>query len=252
MPSPIDTLSRDKKLIAEQIIGGMRALIPYVQNYKEQVHEFKEGLASADSSDAFITIVRRIIAMEKELFDLKLRVMEGMDEEIAGALSQHVVEDRDLMAVMELFQDNGELTRSIREAKQRLSRSDLFSDLSTAQQDVLNKFIHDVLELEKVVGLLKPVKERYQQRLQEATSHDEVDEIEREITANGEALAALYRKTVSYPEDEETAGVLIKYLEANRELLLIIRDLDGGFSESLDDDVLAARATIASAASPRM
>ncbi|AHE67295.1 hypothetical protein [Legionella oakridgensis] len=252
MPNPIDALPRDKKIIADKVIGGLQALKPYVDHYKERIGSFKEQLASAESSAAFIAVVRQIVRMEKELFNLKHQVMSGVDEGIVGALSEYIAGHADLMAVMGLFQYNEELTRSIRDTKQRLSEKELFGDLSSEQRAVLTTFIHDVLGLEKIVDVLKPIKERYQQRLQDADSHEEVDEIEQEIAANAAALAALYKQEVSYPEDEKTAAALIKYLEANRELLMVIKTLDGGFAESLDDDVLAARASIASAYSPRM
>lgn len=54
------------------------------------------------------------------------------------------------------------------------------------------------------------------------------------------AIASVYASMISYPEDEETAGVVIEYLETNPHIRAIMQSFD--FYAALEDDILGARA----------
>lgn len=243
MPASIDTLSQDKKIIAQKVIDNLNALKPQAIIYNEQINAFKESLSSVGSMQDFFEIVQQIIAKGKEVHKVLDKAMEGMDSETKEAVNEYIGKDDGLTRVVAALHFDKTLSNSIVATKERLSKN-IFNALPEAKKAIVEKFISAVKELKPIADLLDSQKKLLQQRLSEITLASELDKLEEEIIAQDKAISSVYTKMISYPKDEETAGVLMEYLETNHHLLATLKAFD--FYESLVDDILAARAEITS------
>lgn len=249
MPTLMETLNQDKQNIARKIIHNLLALETQALAYSEDINGFKARLSASISVEDFFAVVQQIIAKGREVYATLLLATNGMDDEISKAIDEYISNDDKLIGVMDALHFNASLSDSIIVTKERLSEHSLLSGLPAAQKAIVEKFINRVKELKIFADLLVSQKKVFIQRLSNTISLSELDDIEEEIEEQDKVIQSLYADTVTYPEDESTAGALIKYLETNQQILAIMKTFN--FYESLADDILAARAKIMSTSSPR-
>jgi len=249
MPTLIEKLNKDKQKIAHRIIHNILELEKQAITYSEDIDKFKIELRSSISEKDFFAVVQEIIAKGKKVYETLHHAMNSNDDEILKAIEEHILKDEKLTRIMNSLHFNQSLSSSIIATKERLSRNVLINNLPAAQKDIVENFIRRVEELKIFTKLLDSQKEIFRQRLSNTTSLEELSDIEDEIEKQDKVIHSLYADTIIYPENEDTAGALIKYLETNQQVLAIIRSFD--FYEELADDILASRAKITSSLSQR-
>ena len=249
MPMLIDNLAPEKRAIAEKIIANLRGLEAQAAGYGAELEVFKEKLAATSSRDDFFALVQQIIAKGREVNAVLLSATEGMDQELSKALDEYISKESTLTATMGALHFNASLTDSIVATKERLSEHTLLSGLPESEKTIVETCIKSIKELKVFADLLESQKTVFRDRLSHASSIDEIDSIDEEITAQDSVIQSIYRAMVSFPKDEATAGAMIDYLETNQHILGIMQSFD--FAESLADDTMGARARMARGLSHR-
>lgn len=250
MPMLIDALAPEKRAIAEKIIANLRALEAQAVVYRAELQVFKERLAATSSRDDFFALVQQIIAKGREVHAVLLLATAGMDNELSKALDEYISKDPTLTTTMDALHFNTSLTDSIVATKERLSEHALLSSLADSEKAIVETCIKSIKELKVFADFLESQKEVLRDRLSHASSQDEVDSIDEEITAQDAVIQSIYRAMVSFPEDEATAGAMIDYLDTNQHILGIMQSF--AFAESLADATMGARARMAHVGSRKM
>jgi hypothetical protein len=242
MPALIDNLSDPKKALALQIINNLDTITPQITQYSNSIDAFKKSLLSAKTNEEFHKIVEQVIFEGKEVYKIYVDATKGMDNEVQLAIDEKINNDERLKATMEALHFNNTLSDSIIKTKERLSENELLAKLPHDKKLTAESFILSIKALKPIASILKSQKEVLQKRIEKVTSHTELDTLEDQIEQQNNALSSVYNSMVTYPSDEETAGILIEYLETNPHILAIMKSFN--LLESLTDDVLFKRAEL--------
>ena len=240
MPSLIDVLPEAERENAYALLERLVRAEGVLQHYNEELKAFKEPLASVNSEHDFFALVQQIIEKERDIHTFLGSVLGDVKADVVQAVQGYLEGDERFVGMKGMLSPEGVLTSHIIATKEKLSEATVYEALNPEKSAEAREFIAQVKGLNLFKALLDEQKEAWKVRLNRAESMKQVDAMDDSIQAQNDLLSTAYKSLVTYPEDEETAGALIPYLEANPQLLSLMSAFDG-FHESLEDDILAAR-----------
>ena len=239
MSKMIDKLSIEKKIIACRVIDRLVSNNPRAVEFNQQLNDLNTLLSLAKTKDEFFIVVQQIIEKEKEVHAFLQPIIAHVEPEILESVNEYMSNHANMVAITHLLNFNAILGDSIISTKEKLSNAALESALSEEQHALAKAFINQVKELGPIAAVIQEEKLAWVQRLNDTDAMDQIDSIDDEIEAQGKIISSVYAHMVSFPEDDQTCGVLIDYLDENPQLKTIMQTFD--FYESLVNDILAAR-----------
>ncbi|KTD33882.1 hypothetical protein [Legionella israelensis] len=154
------------------------------------------------------------------------------------AVYKEVEKDKDLHSILDSINYVETFYADTVGNKERLSKEELEEQLSPEEFRVLVSCIRNIVALKPVADLIADKVEDFKNRLEDAQSLEEVEDIESEIAILQQSLDRTYQQSVHFPQDEKTAGALIEYLDFNHHIRKIAEAFN--VQGKLTDDVLYA------------
>lgn len=239
MPKLLDLLNEEDKVMAKKIIKQLEELSPTANKHLEEINKLGIKLSQVDSMNDFHMLVKTIIDKKNEIRsafnDVRTKLFNN--NKIMNAVKEYLT-DANAHALLQVIQPHLILKNEIISTKERLTKNDLVANLPEDQRQIIEKFISDVKNLQSLADKITLRKEDLRQQLNKATTQEEINQLEDEIEVQSIQLLNFYESSVTYPQNEATAGVLISFLEQNPHILKIMKSFN--IDEPLRDDILHA------------
>lgn len=205
--------------------------------YSELINNFQTRLRSVSSSDNFSTLIEEITAEGKKLYD---ELFNSSDAAIPYAVQKEIFTvleaDNELSPFLQLLRYSQTFHDDFINTSEHLNDIQLSKVLSAEQLGIVRKCINDIKALKPTAELIREQVKLYRIRLAECSSLDELMSIEAEIKILDKAMQNVYKTMIAFPEDENTAGLLIDYLEKAPHLQSIMKSFN--LLNLLSDDIL--------------
>ncbi|VEB33856.1 Uncharacterised protein [Legionella sainthelensi] len=232
----------DYKQRAELILQNLDSVQLDIEKYNKELFQLGEKLDKVNSFPEFFKVVNDIIKTESELDKFLIKEMKGLNQNIKNILIQDIKDKSEFQSLTNVLSFNEIITDKILKNKERLSFYLLKEELPEAKYNLAKKFIHSIAVLKPITELIEKQKTHLKAVLDSADSMEQINEIERQIDAQDRDLLEAYQALINFPEDDQTAEAVIKFLEKNQHLKNLMESFD--FAESLMDDVLNAKTKI--------
>lgn len=232
----------DYKQRAQLILQNLNNVQLDIEKYNKELFLLGEKLDKVNSFPEFFKIVNDIIKTESELDKFLIKEMKGLNQNIKNILLQDMKDKSEFQSFTNVLNFNQIITDKILKNKERLSLYLLKEELPEPKYNLAKKFIHSITVLKPITELIEKQKIHFKTELDSADSMEQVNEIERQIDAQDRDLLEAYQTLINFPEDEQTAESVIKFLEKNQHFKTILESFD--FAESLMDDVLNAKVRV--------
>lgn len=236
MAISIEDLAGDKKLWAQQIISNLEGIKPNANRYAKELVDLQAEIDSSQSLDEFYEVVGRIVNLDKAIGQLLPR-----DNDVIKVISQRIHNDPQSSSIeflLDFLSDFSTVLAKIAGVKERFLTKQLCDKLSDKEKNAAMNYIGAVKSLKSTSEHLNRQKDEFRTRLEQASTLDEVSTIEEEIHRQDAACRLIVSATVPYPENENTAGLIIDFMDSNDHLMNILRSFN--FAPHLEDDVLHA------------
>ncbi|KTD57542.1 hypothetical protein [Legionella shakespearei] len=237
MAISIDKLAQDKELQAQGIINKLDQIDAEANKYAKELGVLEAEIDSAKSKEELFQAVKQIIHVDRAVGGLLSR-----DEDVIKIIRQRIQNAphaESIITLLNFLSDDSNILDKVMHAKERILEKQLYEKLSEGEKRVAMNYIQDVKALKSDSEYLDLQKNDFRTRLEEAATLDEVSAIESEINKKHHECILMVRANVRYPENNDTAGLLIEFMDSNPHLLSILQSFD--FDESLSDNVLHAR-----------
>lgn len=215
-----------------------------IQTYHEEIETIKRTINAAASFPQLHAINASIITMNKKI---ELLFVDQMGTNIKSSLKTMVQNNPMLSNLIHFYEEALQL---ITRAKERISTEELLNSLPKEKKTVLNHFFQEL----KTLGLMNDEilikKQHFQQSLKQAKTLSEVDQIENEIINANNGLGLILKANLHYPKEQPLLTKLEQFLETNYHLAQVISAFD--LYESLNDDILNARALHSHSIAPKI
>lgn len=241
MALSLEELSTDKNIVALQIIKNLDVINTLAEQYAARLDELRLQISSANSMEELHQIVAHVIALEQEVEQFISRETKSEDKEIRSVIKNYCEKNPHLSKITDLF-NFSKILDDIVVAKEQLLESALYEKLSGSERSVASEFIENVRALRPVHDDLEAKKAVLRQRLKAAGTPDEIDAIDEEISGLNQTYKLVLGANMHYPQNDQTAGALIEFMESNPHLLAILQSFD--IYEDLTDDIFHERGRV--------
>lgn len=237
MPSNIDALSANKKSQAQAFIHRLLSLEHMVGIYDQQIEEFKHRIDLCASLSEYENLMQDIDKKQQEIEHVLLQdELKSMDLDIQTAIDEYIKTQTVFKDIIDI---KGHLAINLIAAHERICIQDIFSSLDQGKKDMLLEFIKHMHEMQPYVNQLDEKKQKFQKRLAQVNSEEQLIKIEKEIETEAAHVNDYFNTALYFPEDEESAGALIRFLGDNQHLMNILQHFD--FYDMLREDIVNAR-----------
>ncbi|WP_454782274.1 hypothetical protein [Legionella sp. WA2022007384] len=239
---------REYQQKAQLILKNLDNVQSDIEQFNKKLGLLGERLDNANSFPEFFEVVNEIIKAEATLNTFLRKEMKDLNKDVKEIIVRDLKDKSEFRSFTNILNFNQIITDKILKNKERLSMAQLEEQLPKEQYNRAKKFIHSITDLKSMSLLIEKQKSHFKSLLDSADSMKKIHDIEHQIDAQNSDFQQTYQKSMNFPEDEETAGAVIKFLETNEHLKSIMESFD--FAESLVDDVLNAKIRVSLPPSP--
>lgn len=225
---------------AQLLLKNLDSTDKDIKIYDEKLTLLSSRLDDSDAISDFFAVVEDIIKVDVEI-DRFLLTEKGINKKLKDYIMIEIKDKSEFQPFYNILNFNKIISEKILQNKERLSLSFIKTKLSEDDYQIAEKFINSIQALKPFAKLMEEKKNQFIERLSTAVSIAEVDEIEQQIDKQGTELLNAYQTLINFPDDENIAGYVIKYLETNDHIRSIMQSFD--FAESLTDDILSAKSS---------
>jgi len=210
-----------------------------IDDYNNTLIVLITQLDKSESFQDFHEVVNDIIKTERKLDQFLLKKFKGLSKHVKDLILSEVLDKSEFQPFVNVLRFNQIITDRILGNKERLSLKELNNELPAKKYADAVNFIQSIVALKPMTELIATKQSQFKEKLNNAVVMDDVNELERAIDKQDKDFQESYLTLINFPEDEETAGAVIKFLEKNQHVKSIMETFD--FAESLTEDVLSAK-----------
>lgn len=229
--------SNEHAVSKQNALKKLNDLKPDAKKYSDLINIFQAKLRAVSSSDDFSSLIEEIVTQGNKLHEeLFISSGEPIPYKVQDEMFIALEKDKELSPFLKLLRYSQTFHKDFIITGERLKDAQLAKELSGDKLAIVRKCINDLKSLKPTAELIEEQVKIFQERLAACTSLDELEGVEAEIKILDKAMQTIYDTMVAFPEDEETAGIVIDYVENAPHLQLIMKRFN--LLESLADDIL--------------
>ncbi|MGL5742282.1 MAG: hypothetical protein ACRCXC_06895 [Legionella sp.] len=228
--------------MASQIITNLEASEPRIKSLCDNLNVLEYELSSVNSGVAFDVTVEKLIDEIKTVHRFLSSLTNNAEQEVMSKVMAQIATEDNYKNAVRLFNYMTSATKSIHEAKERLSLNEVLVNLDESQRLEAMNYINALKELKPIADLLGKHVLLCRELLAQVNSEEELNVLEARIKNRGFEIENAFKQLMRYPQDEVVAEKLIEFLKINPHLIDIAQYSD--IYEFLMDDILAARARL--------
>lgn len=229
--------SNQDGMIDKKMLEKLNELKLKARVYSELVNNFREELRAVSSDDDFSHLIEKIVKQGKTLHEqLFNSSKEAVPYEVQENVFAVLEAEKSLSPFLKLLRYSQTFHKDFITTAERLRDAELLKKLPAKQLALVRQCIENIKSLKPTAEMLEEQGTRFRQRLNDCSSLDELEEIEAEIKILNQAMETIYNTMISFPKDEETAGIVIDYVEKSPHLYAIMKHFN--VYTSLTDDIL--------------
>ena len=224
----------------EPIINSFQEKIEEGRKYHLEVQQLRQGFDDIKSAEDYSRLVDQTIDLQNKISRF-LEPIKSLEEANALDLEKALQRNSSLSFFPELMHFNETAKQNILTAKERLNLNELASSLPEEKKRKAIAFINEVKGLKNTADLINLQVNQLKEQIRHAPE-EQLNLLDYSISKISNSLHAVI-EGLSYPEDEEIARAINKYLDQTPHIKGIL--LAFNFEERLENELLRARAAAA-------
>ena len=237
------------RIIIDDIMSFLQVKVAEGRGYYERLLHLDEQFREVSTQIDYEVLIHDSIKLRYDLSHFLDKDMLSLDPALSTVLKEKINLNKGLSFFSALIDFDELSEQQILSAKERLSILQIKTALPLDKAEAAIAFINVIKQLKDVANIINTEAVKIKAQLHQHPTNIVIDGIDEITTRLNDAFQGLLKTTLVYPEDEETAGAIIKYLDVNPHIRKILQAFD--FHEGLEDSLLDARASNALASAGR-
>lgn len=208
-----------------------------IEAYYQRLIQLDKVLDKTESFLDFYQVVEDMIQLETSInaFLRNNSINKLAREQLISARKN----DETFKPLVSVLNAHQIIARKILENKERLNIVRMKEELPEKNYKDAMKFIDSIHAMKPLANVIEQQKTSFTAQLDSAETMEQVNNIENKIDVLDSSFKKVLESQIDYPQDEATAGAIIKFLETNEHLKDMIASFN--FAESLVDEVMNSK-----------